>query len=182
MKLLPVFILIIFSCGCTEEIREIITKIERDTIQIPVYIKTPPDTIYQVEHIYKDTLYLYITHTTTDIPEELQDIVRAFYADATRFKKTVYGGEIVIEYQDRSKLPFRSWSSYSYMFAGQYTIVVADDIPPRFLYSSIYRELARLQDLRIYEPSGDVIMNPLFDPYKLTLETNNEEYLKELFK
>ena len=209
MKNLWLFVIPLFVLGCDEElIEKIIEKRVRydsivyrdrpviviDTVLLEV-IKTETDTVYKVrvdsifvydtivEHHYGDTLWIFFMQDVYVVPEELQPIVTSFGLDAQRYGFNPPGGPLVIAFVPAEQLPGAGWSSHTYTTQWQWFIDLRDDIPTRYLYSSIYREMAVNQLGFKYTNDGGP-MDPRFDPYSISFEAGGDEkesYLGWLF-
>ena len=168
----------------TVYIERIVETIVYDTIINTVYVH---DTIQVVSHHYHDTLFVYPGFTTYWVPEQLQDIVSQFYADATRYGLNPTGGEFIIEWWLQSEFPPASRSSYFYNPATnpQPVIKLKDTLTPDELMTPIYRELMHWQFGTPYSTDANSIMNPEFDPQRLKMSSTDAEkkpYLDKLFQ
>lgn len=168
-----------------------------DTVKVTVQVTETDtvfvariDTVYRIEyeevivheHHYFDTLLVFPGHNTFYVPNELTPFLSAFYSDADKYGWQVTGGELVVAYASSNEFPGEGWNSYSYFFAQQWVIIVNGDLDTKYLFTPMYRELALEQLGRKYTRDNS-IMDPLFDPTKLTLDTKelNKPYLDKLF-
>ena len=142
------------------------------------------DTIYIVEHHYHyyDTMYIFPGRSVYFVPEEYQDIVNQFFADAQAYGWNPTGGNLLISPWTADEAPPASRSSFSYQTWSQFIIKLKDTIDPEFCFTPLYRELARQQLGKPYSTHPDHIMNPDFDWNRLTLNSEDKkEYLDVLF-
>lgn len=149
-----------------------------DTVRI-----TDTVTVVKIEQrvIYKDTLFVVLEfHPVTWIPNELYPFVVSFLNDAVAYGHFPNGRPLLIQYVD--DLPGEDWSSQSYVVGSQTVIELHSSVLVEHHFSSIYREMARLQLNRKYNTRDD-IMNILFPPDKVTANSANKSfYLDKLFK
>lgn len=152
-----------------------------DSIPYPVY-----DTVWQVrierQIIYKDTLFMPLYWKSIHfVPEELTPFVTEFYTQARLRGWTNNGGALVIQYSHN--MAGEGWNSFSYWIGEEQMVIeVNGALDPKFLYTSVLRELGRLQLKKKYVTSGDLIMNIYFPPEKVTIDSpDKESYLKDLY-
>lgn len=164
-------------------VEKIVETTVYDTIVNTVYVH---DTISVVSHHYHDTLFVYPGFTTYWVPEQLQEIVSQFYADALAWGLLATGGEFIIEWWLQSEFPPASRSSYFYNPATnpQPVIKLKDTLTPDELYSPIYREMMHWQFGTPYSTDVNSIMSPDFSWTRLKYSDSDEKkkpYLDALF-
>jgi hypothetical protein len=166
-----------------------------DSIPYPVpgpveYVQVPDTTwITKIEQrvIYKDTLYVLVeTRQVFYVPDELMPYVSDFYTLAGQYGQEALGGMLLITYAKEEDLPGENWVSASFRHGFDYSqmiLMVSEEIPSEYLYTAILRELARMQLKKKYVTDTNKIMSPLFDPYRLTINSANKKpFLDDLFK
>lgn len=151
-----------------------IVIVQHDTITVTEYVQRV---------VYLDTLYQSLYwRTINSIPEELQPFVNDFYNEARLRGINTLGSAMIIQYTHT--MAGDGWNSFSYWvgYGEQMVIEVNGSLEAKYLYTPIFRELARLQLGKQYKVTGDEIMNIFFDPKKILIDSNNKEpYLFKLF-
>lgn len=155
-----------------------------DSIPYPVY-DTIWQTVYDRTVIYHDTAFVSdADHPTSWVPSELTPFMSEFQDEAFKRNKVVNGMPIIVQYVHPEDLPGDSWVSFSYHFGNQYVIQVTESLPTEYLYSAMFRELARLELVprKKYSSDPNKIMCNLFDPFRLTTNSpDKKQYLDVLF-
>lgn len=147
--------------------------IQHDTVTVTVHDRTV---------VYLDTLRMPLYWKSIHfIPEELTPFVQEFYTQARLRGWTNNGGALVIQYSH--DMAGEGWNSFSYWIGEEQMVIeVNGALDPKYLYTSVLRELGRLQLKKKYVTSGDLIMNIYFPPEKVTIDSpDKENYLRELF-
>jgi hypothetical protein len=117
--------------------------------------------------------------------QEVRDIVDAFFTEALARGWTINENKpLWITYWMEADAPPESRSSYSDWFESTWTIKLKVTIQDKYHYSSIFRELGRGYLYKPYNKNADDILNPEFDPFKLTMDSPDsvkKVYLDKLF-
>lgn len=154
------------------------------TITETVYVdRIEYDTVDHYIHVYTDTLvWVSYMRNTWSVPSEIMPFVEDFGGEAWARGIQTPGGPLIVSYVPESELPGEGWNSTSYWFGGQQIILLNGEINPDHLYTPMLREQAKLQLNRKYNTRADDLMNPTFDPARVTINSPEKKvYLDKLF-
>lgn len=136
------------------------------------------DTVFKVTQTFRDTFPYFPTRTVYFVPAEVQPIVNAFYAECQARGILVSGGNLFVTLWPDDDFPpsNRSSRTFTVWAHGQWVIEVVSWVDYPHYFTPIFRELAHIQLGKPYTNDPDNIMNPAFDPFKLTLQSPEAQY------